>query len=322
VFRTKYDASGNIIRYKARLVAKGYSQVAGVDFDETFAPVAKFITIRCILAIAAAMDWEIHQMDVKTAFLNGVLEVVIYMDQPEEFVQKGKEHLVCKLIKALYGLKQSPRAWYQRIDSFFINEGFCRSHADHSLYIKQTGDYILVTILYVDDLIILSSDVTKLKWLKSQLEKEFEMSDLGELNYCLGVQFQRDRKTHTITMSQTSYIEEVLRRFNMEDCKPVATPSDANSKLLKLSDEEFGNVQMEMEGVPYKAAVGSLMYAMVGTRPDLAFAVSTVSQFMAKAGPSHWMAVKRILRYLKGSLELKLSLGGNDISLVGFCDAD
>jgi hypothetical protein len=144
--------------------------MAGVDFDETFAPVAKFITIWLILAIAAAIDWDIHQMDVKTAFLNGMLEVVIYMDQPEGFVQKDKEHLVCKLIKALYGLKQSPRAWYQRIDSFFINESFCRIHAYHSLYIKQTGDYILVTIFYVDDLIILSSDVTKLKWLKSQLE--------------------------------------------------------------------------------------------------------------------------------------------------------
>jgi hypothetical protein len=190
------------------------------------------------------------------------------------------------------------------------------------LYIKQTGDYILVTILYVDDLIILSSDVTKLKWLKSQFEKDFEMSDLGELNYCLGVQFQRDRKTLTITMSQTSYIEEMFRCFNMEDCKPVTTPSDANFKLLKLSDEEFGNVQKEMEGVPYKTAVGSFMYVMVGTRPNLAFAVSTVSQFMAKAGPSHWMAVKRILRYLKVSLKLKLSFGGNDISLVGFCDAD
>jgi hypothetical protein len=129
-------------------------------------------------------------------------------------------------------------------------------------------------------------------------------------------------KTHTFTMSQTSYIEEVLRRFNMEDCKSVATPSDANSNLLKLSDEEFGNVQMEIEGVPYKAAVKSFVYAMVGTRPDLAFAVSTVSLFIAKAGPSHWMAVKRILRYLKWGLEFKLSLGGNDIFLVGFCDAD
>ena len=199
-------------------MGKCYFQVAEVDFDEIFVPVAKFITIRCILAITAAMDWEIYQMDVKTAFLNGVLDVVIYMNQPEGFVQKDKEHLVCKVIKTLYGLKQSPRAWYQRIDSFFINEGFCRSHADHSLFIKQTGDYILVTILYIDDYIILSSDVIKLKWLKSQLEKKFEMSDIGELNFCLGVQFQRDRKTHTITMSQTSYIEEVLRRFNIEDC--------------------------------------------------------------------------------------------------------
>ncbi len=322
VFRTKRDASGEIVRHKARLVAKGYSQVAGVDFDETFAPVAKFITIRCILAIGAAMDWEIHQMDVKTAFLNGVLEVEIYMDQPEGFVQKGKEHLVCKLKKALYGLKQSPRAWYHRIDSFFIKEGFCRSQADHSLYIKQTGEYLLATILYVDDLIILASNVTQLKWLKSELEKEFEMSDLGELHYCLGVEFERNRAARTITMSQRNYIEEVLKRFNMEDCKPVGTPFDANSKLLKFSDEEFGNVQIEMEGVPYKAAVGSLMYAMVGTRPDLAFAVSTVSQFMAKAGPPHWMAVKRIMRYLKGTLDLKLSLGGNDIALRGFCDAD
>ncbi|OAE20919.1 hypothetical protein AXG93_3256s1660 [Marchantia polymorpha subsp. ruderalis] len=206
VFGTKHNALGNIIRYKARLVAKVYFQVAEVDFDDIFALVAKFITIRIILAIAAAMDWEIQKKDMKTAFLNGV-------------------------------------------------------------------------------------------------------------------QFQRDRKTHTITMSQTSYIEEVLRRFNMEDCKPVATSSDANSKLLKLSDEEFGNVQMEMEGVPYKAAVRSFMYVMVGTRLNLAFAVSTVSQFMAKASPSHWMVVKRILRYLKGSLDFKLFLGGNDISLVGFCDA-
>jgi len=322
VFRTKRDASGEIVRHKARLVAKGYSQVAGVDFDETFAPVAKFITIRCVLAIAAAMRWEIHQMDVKTAFLNGMLEVVIYMDQPEGFVQKGKEHLVCKLIKALYGLKQSPRAWYHRIDSFFINEGFYRSQADHSLYIKQTGEYILVAILYVDDLIILASHVTQLKWLKSELEKEFEMSDLGELRYCLGVEFERNREARTITMSQRSYIDEVLKRFNMEECKPIGTPSDTNSKLLRLSDEEFGNVQREMEGVPYKAAVGSLMYAMVATRPDIAFAVSTVSQFMAKAGPPHWVAVKRIMRYLKGSLGLKLCLGGKDIALRGFCDAD
>jgi len=191
VFHTKRDASGHIVRHKARLVAKGYSQVQGVDFNETFAPVVKFTTIRCMLAIGSAMDFEIHQMDVKTAFLNGELEEDIYMDQPQGFVQDGKEHLVCKLKRSLYGLKQSPRAWYQRIDMFFTHEGFSRSQPDHSLYVKQTGEYLLIVIIYVDDLIILASNVSILKWLKSRLEDEFEMSDLGGLHYCLGVEFAR-----------------------------------------------------------------------------------------------------------------------------------
>jgi ATP-binding cassette subfamily B (MDR/TAP) protein 1 len=134
------------------------------------------------------------------------------------------------------------------------------------------------------------------------------MSDLGELHYCLGVEFERDRANHTITMSQRNYIEEVLKGFNMEECKPIGTPLDVNSKLLKLTEEEFQSIQEEMQGIPYKAAVGSLMYAMVGTRRDLAFLMSMVSQFMSRAGPSHWMAVKRIMRYLKGTLDLKLCL--------------
>jgi hypothetical protein len=165
------------------------------------------------------------------------------------------------------------------------------------LYVKQTGEYLLIVIIYVDDLIILASNVSILKWLKSRLEDEFEMSDLGELHYCLGVEFERDRANRTITMSQSKYIEEVLKRFNMEECKPIGTPLDVNSKLLKLTEEEFQGIQEEMQGIPYKAAVGSLMYAMVSTRPDFAFPVSMVNQFMSRAGPSHWMAVKCIMRY-------------------------
>jgi transposase InsO family protein len=322
VFRTKKDSSGEVVRHKARLVAKGFSQVAGVDFLETFAPVAKFNTIRCILALGAALDLEIHQMDVKTAFLNGELEEDIYMSQPQGFEEKGSEHLVCKLKKSLYGLKQSPRAWYQCIDSFFTKEGFTRSEADHSLYIKQTGEYLLIVLIYVDDLIILASLGNKLAWLKAKLNEEFEMSDLGELMYCLGVEFVRDRKAHTITMSQSKYIKEVLKRFNMEECKPIGTPLDVNVKLLKLSVEEFEAIEGDMEGVPYKSGVGSLMYAMVATRPDLAFAVSMVSQFMSRAGPAHWSAVKRIMRYLQSTMEYKMCLGGKDFALRGYCDAD
>ena len=188
------------------------------------------------------------------------------------------------------------------------------NQTDHSLYVKQMGEYLLVAILNVDDLIILASNVIQLKWLKLELEKEFEISDLGELHYWLGVEFEKNREAHTIIMNQKNYIKKVLKLFNME-CKIVRNPFDVNSNLLTISDEEFINVQRKMEGEPYKARVGSLMYAMVATRIDIAFVVSTVSQFMSKADPPHWMAVKRIMRYLKGTLDFKLCLGGKDIIL-------
>ena len=185
VFRAKKDATGRVVHYKARLVAKGFSQVHGVHFNETFAPVAKFTTIRCILAIGAVMDLEIHQMDVKIAFLNGKLEEDIYMEQPKGFVEQGKKHLVCKLKKCLYGLKQLPRAWYQKIDTFLVHIGFIRSDADHTLYFMQEGKHVVIVIIYVDDLIILASHMSSMKVLKAMLEKEYEMTDLGKLYFVL-----------------------------------------------------------------------------------------------------------------------------------------
>ena len=322
MFGTKRDASGTITRHKARLVAKGYSQVAGVDFNQTFAPVAKFNTIRCVVAIGAALDLEMHQMDVKSAYLNLYLEEDIYMDQPKGFEEHSREELKCKLRKAIDGLRQSGREWYKDIDDTLVAQGFLRSHADHSLYIKQTWEYLFIVIIYVDDLIILASDTTRMEALKTTLKQQYEMSDLGELNFCLGVKFVRDHGSHTIVLSQRRYIEDVLECFGMQDCKPIGTPLDANCKLLKLSQEEFEQCEDEMQGVPYKEAVGSLMYAMVGARPDLAFAVSVVCQHMSKSGPMHWAAVKRVMRYLKGTLDVKLCLGDEDIALRGYCDAD
>jgi hypothetical protein len=322
VFRTKRDAHGNIVRYKARLVAKGFTQVEGVDFHETFAPVAKFTTIRCMVALGASLDLEMHQMDVKTAFLKPTLKEEIYMDQPQGFAQEGRQHLKCKLKKALYGLKQSGREWYHDIDGTLISNGFVKSQADHSLYVKQSSEYLLIVIVYVDDLIIMASSMKHMEDLKASLMKQYEMSDLGELHYCLGIEFKRNRAQHTITMNQRKFIEQVLENFGMHDCKPIGTPLDVNSKLVKLSDEEVKQYEREMNGVPYKQAVGSLMYAMIGTRPDLAYPQSVVSQFMANPGPMHWMAVKRIMRYLKGTLDVELCLGGKDLELFGYCDAD
>lgn len=190
VFSTKRDALGHIVKYKARLVARGFSQVEGVDFNETFVLVAKFSTIRCIVTLGAAMDWEMYQMDVKTAFLNPNLEEVIYMDQPQGFVQEGQEHLKCKLKKALHGLKQSGRAWYRDIDAVFTKKGFSKGHADHSLYTMQSDEHLVIVILYVDDLILLASRMPKMLEVKAMFKKEYEMTDLGELNYCLGVKFR------------------------------------------------------------------------------------------------------------------------------------
>ena len=322
VFRTKRDALGQVVRYKARLVAKGYSQVEDVDFNETFAPVAKFTTIRCLLAIGAALDLEMHQMDVKTTFLNPYLEEVIYMDQPQGFVQDGQQHLKGKLKKAIYGLRQCGRAWYKDIDATFERDGFTRSHANHSLNIKQTSKSLLIVIIYVDDLIILASDMDMMKGLKFKLEEEYDMSDVGELHFFLGVHIERDRAANTITMHQRSYIEEVLKRFGMKDCKSITTPLDVKAQLVKLTDEEHEGHMQEMQGVSYKEAVGSLMYATVATRADIAFAVSVVTQFMSKPSSMHWVMVKSILRYLKGTLDVKLCLGGMALTLKGYCDAD
>lgn len=206
VFRTKRDACGNIMRYKARLVAKGYTQVEGVDFNEIFAPVAKFTTIRCMVALGASLDLEMHQMDVKTAFLNPTLKEEMYMEQPSRFVQGG-QHLKCKLKKALYGLKQSGREWYKDMDATLISSGFTRSQADHSLYVKQSNECLMIVIAYVDDLIIMASSIKDLEDLKATLMKEYKMSDLGERHYCLGIEFKRNRTLRTICMNQRKFIQ-------------------------------------------------------------------------------------------------------------------
>ena len=224
--------------------------------------------------------------------------------------------------ESLYGLKQSPRAWYECIHAFFIKEDLVRSHVDHSLYVVQSSTYIVIVIIYVDDLIILASDMTKLMEFKAKLEKEFDMSDLGELYFFLGVQIERNRAARTFTMYQKSYIVDVLSRFGMEGFKPLATPLDVKAILVKPCQEELEEFCQEMDGVPYKAAMGSLMYAMVATRADLAFVVSVVSQCIGSMARLHWMAVKRIMRYLKGTLDIKLCFGGTNMSLYGYCDVD
>jgi transposase InsO family protein len=325
VYKVKRHADGSIDRFKARLVAKGYSQQYGIDFTETFAPVVRFSSLRAILAIAAANDYEIHQMDVKTAFLNGDLDEDIYMQQPDGYRAAGSQaSLVCKLNKSLYGLKQAGRAWNKKMDAALIELGLRPTHSDSCVYVMRQDDTVMFLLVYVDDLLLVTNHMGQLKSIKAALHSRFEMKDMGEAEFILGVQIRRDRAKRQLYLSQAEYVRTVLERFDMQDCKPAASPMATGVKLLKTETTD-DSTSKRMVDVPYASAVGALMYAALGTRPDIAFAVTALSQFNSAPSLAHWQAVKRVLRYLQGTRHHELTYGcagGADRQLYGYSDSD
>eukprot|EP00253_Pinus_taeda_P006645 PITA_06645 len=220
IYKTKSAANGKITRQKARLVAKGFQQVHGIDYDETFAPVAKMDSIRLTLAIAVAQWWEVHQMDVKNAFLHGDLFEEIYMEQPHGFIQDSS--LVCILKKSLYDLKKAPRASYAKMDSFFLSQNFERCKSDPNVYMLRTHDSLLILVLYVDDLLITGSSALAIATVKRALHDRFLMTDMGPLHFFLGLEISQDATG--IKLSQAKYARDLLERFRMTDCKPTPTP--------------------------------------------------------------------------------------------------
>lgn len=324
VYKIKRDSNDQVERYRARLVVKGYAQKEGIDFNEIFSPVVRLTTIRIVLAMCATLDLHLEQLDVKTAFLHGDLEEEIYMLQPEGFAEKGKENLVCRLIKSLYGLKQAPRCWYKRFDSFIMSLEYNRLSADHCTYYKRFEDDndFIILLLYVDDMLIAGPNKGRIQELKAQLAREFEMKDLGPANKILGMQIHRDKNNRKIWLSQENYLNKILRRFNMQDCKPISTPLPVNFKLSSNMSPSNEAERREMSRVPYASAVGSLMFAMICTRPDIAQAVGAVSRYMANPGREHWNTVKRILRYIKGTSNVALCYGGSELTVRGYVDSD
>jgi hypothetical protein len=276
-----------------------------------------------ILGMAASLNLEVEQMDVKTAFLHGELEEEIYMEQPGGFLVKGKEDYVCKLKKSLYGLKQAPRQWYLKFESVMGEQGYKRCSSDHCVFIKRfsSDDYIIM-LLYVDDILIVGKNVTRIARLKKELSKSFAMKDLGPAKCILGMRIERDRKSNKLYLSQEKYIEKVLRKFKMDEARKVSCPLETHFKLSKKQYPSTKKMEKEMRNIPYASAAGSLMYAMVCTRPDIAQAVSTVSRFMSNPGRPHWEAMKWILRYLRGSTNMKLYFGGNEAKLIVYSDSD
>ena len=316
VFRAKPDANGMVERFKGRLVAKGYAQQPGVDYEETFAPVVRFTSIRALLAYALQRNMLIHQMDVETAFLNSTLDEEIYMNQPDGFIEPGQKHLVCKLKKSLYGLKQSPRCWNSVLNHYLQSLKFVRSDADMCVYIRNDDGVKTIVAVYVDDLIVLSDTEQAMTTVKQDLASRFKMKDLGKLHYCLGINIDQDKKT--IKLHQQHYILQILKRFGMENSNPVSTPADVNVKLVK--DD---GISKPVEQKNYQAIIGSLLYLSIATRPDISQAVGVASKFCAAPTEAHLTAVKRILRYLKGSLDSKIVYHQTpNTDVVGYTDAN
>ena len=323
VFKIKHEEHNSKPRFKARLVVKGFSQRKGIDFDEIFSPVVKLTSIRTVLGLASSFNLEVEQMDVKTAFLHGDLEEEIYMEQPEGFKKKGKEDFVCKLIKSLYGLKQAPRQWYKKFESVMGEQGYKKTTSDHCVFVKMFGDDdFIILLLYVDDMLIVGRNVSRINNLKKELNKFFAMKDLGPAKQILGLKIARDRVAKKIWLSQEKYIEKVLQRFSMNGAKAVSCPLANHFQLSAKQCPSTDAEKTEMESIPYASAVGSLMYAMVCTRPDIAHAVGVVSRFLSNPGKEHWAAVKWILRYLRGTSKFCLCFGDSNPVLVGYTDAD
>ncbi|KAM2527672.1 hypothetical protein TB1_024900 [Malus domestica] len=323
VFKRKIGVDGNVETYKARLVAKGYRQREGIDYEETFSHVAMIKSIRILLAIAAYHDYEIWQMDVKTAFLNGYLEEELYMTQPEGFVSKSEKTKVCKLQRSIYGLKQASRSWNIRFDTEIKTFGFTQNEDDNCVYQKVVGDAVVFLVLYVDDILLFGNDTAVLSSVKVWLSKTFHMKDLGDASYVLGIKLYRDRSRKLIGLSQSMYIDKVLSRFQMEQSKKGFLPVGHGIHLSKSMEPKTPEEIRQMSCVPYASAIGSLMYAMICTRPDIAYAVSITSRYQSNPGSEHWGAVKTVLKYLRRTKDMFLVYGGaSELRVEGYTDAD
>ena len=316
VFKLKTGTDGSIERYKARLVAQGFTQKFGTDYDETFSPVVRIESLRTLIALAVKNGLQLHQADVTTAFLNGQLEEEVYMKQPKGFVQEGQEHLVCKLKRSIYGLKQSSRCWNSTLDSYLKQMGFVQTESDPCIYRNSGGDVLIG--VYVDDMVFAGKNEKQLEEVKKTLAKRFDIKDMGKLHHFLGMKIVQNDQTGEVWMGQPLYTENLLQKFGMENAKPVSTPVDSNSKLVKATEDE-DRIDQQL----YQSAVGSLLFLSVGTRPDIAYAVSNVAKFSSQPTKKHWSAVKRIMRYLKGTVNFGLHYSKESPEkCVGYSDAD
>ncbi|GJX35181.1 retrovirus-related pol polyprotein from transposon TNT 1-94 [Tanacetum coccineum] len=314
IYKVKLDELGGILKNKARLVARGYRQEEGIDFEESFAPVARLEAIRIFLAFAAHMNMVVYQMDVKTAFLNGNLREEVYVSQPDGFVDKDKPNHVYKLKKALYGLKQAPRAWYDMLSSFLISQDFSKGLVDPTLFIRRDGKELLLVQIYVDDIIFAASTPELCDLFSKIMCSKFKMSMMGKISFFLGLQISQSPRG--IFINQSKYALESLKKYGFDSCDPVDTPMVEKSKL---DEDKEGKA---IDPSHYHGMIGTLLY-LTSSRPDLQFAICMCARYQAWPTEKHLNAVKRIFRYLKGTVNRGLWYPkDSSIALTAFADAD
>ncbi|XP_075499123.1 uncharacterized protein LOC142537497 [Primulina tabacum] len=327
VYKIKHNPDGTMDRFKARLVANGYTQQQGIDYHDTFSPTAKIVTIRCMLSLAAIKGWNLHQMDVTNAFLQGDLDEEVYMDMPLGYSRQG-ESKVCLLRKSLYGLKQASRQWNHKFSSILKDASYVQSQHDHSLFIKQTAGYIVLLLVYVDDIVITGDNELAIQELKAFLHSRIHLKDLGPLRYFLGIEIARSRAG--ISLCQRKYTLELISEMGLSGAKPCATPMEQNLRLTSHELDLVVHPEILLDVVDfqlsdanaYKRLVGKLIYLTV-TRPDLFYVVQNLSQFLHSPKKSHMDAAIRVVRYLKSAPGLGILLSANsDIHLSAYCDSD
>ncbi|PNX75793.1 retrovirus-related Pol polyprotein from transposon TNT 1-94 [Trifolium pratense] len=313
VYKVKHRADGSIERYKARLVAKGYNQIEGLDFFDTFSPVAKITTVRILIALASLKSWHLHQLDVNNAFLHGELQEDVYMTIPEGVVAP-KPNQVCKLLKSLYGLKQASRKWYERLTSLLVQQGYTQSTSDYSLFTLKHDHSFTALLVYVDDIILAGDSLSEFARIKQILDREFKIKDLGQLKYFLGLEVAHSQSG--ISICQRKYCLDLLKDTGLIGSKPAPTPLDHSTKIHQDSSAAYEDIG------GYRRLIGKLLY-LTTTRPDISFATQQLSQFLSSPTITHYDTACRVVRYLKGTPGRGLFFPrSSSLQLLGFADAD
>ncbi|GJR95139.1 retrovirus-related pol polyprotein from transposon TNT 1-94 [Tanacetum coccineum] len=314
IYKVKTDEFGGVLKNKAKLVAQGFRQEKGINLEESFAPVARIESIRIFVANAAHKNMAIYQIDIKTAFLNGELKEEVYVSQPEGFVDQDKPSHVYKLKKALYGLKQAPRAWYDMLSSFLISQQFSKGAVDPTLFTRHAGNDLLLVQIYVDDIIFASTNTAMCNEFANQMTTKFKMSMMGQMSFFLGLQISQSPRG--IFINQSKYASEIVKKYGLHTTDSVDTPMVEKNKL----DEDLQGKQVD--ATLYHGMIGSLMY-LTSSRPDLIYAVCLCARYQAKPTEKHLQAVKRIFRYLNGTINMGLWYSKDtDMSLTAYADAD